>query len=42
VDYNKEVVAKKAQDEIRELVEDYPAYAAEIRDMVADYEGKYS
>jgi len=42
VDYNKEVVAKKAQDEIRELVEDYPAYAAEIRDMVAEYEGKYS
>ena len=42
MDYNNEVVAKKAQDEIKDLVEEYPRYAKEILAMVAEYEGKYS
>lgn len=42
IDYNKEVVAKKAQDEIKELVDKYPDYSAEILGMVDSYERMYS
>jgi hypothetical protein len=42
MEYNREVVAKKAQDEIKELVLDYPRYAKEILAMVAEYEREYS
>lgn len=41
MDYNKEVVAAKAQDEIKDLVEKYPRYAKEILDIVSEYEEDY-
>lgn len=42
MDYNKEVIAGKAQEEIKDLVEKYPKYAREILDMVDQYEKKFS
>lgn len=37
MDYNKEVIAGKAQDEIKDLVDKYPEYAKEILDIVGQY-----
>lgn len=42
MDYNKEVVAGKAQSEIKDLVENYPKYANEILGIVAEYEKDFS
>jgi len=42
MDYNKEVVAGSSQKEIRELVEKYPQYAAEIMKTVEEYEKKFN
>jgi len=42
MDYNKEVIAAKAQAEIKDLVEKYPRYAREILDIVDDYEKDFS
>lgn len=42
MDYNKEVIAGKAQEEIKDLVEKYPKYAMEIMQMVEQYEKKFS
>ncbi len=42
MDYNKEVMAGKAQAEIKDLVENYPRYAQEILDMVGEYERNFS
>lgn len=42
MDYNKEVIAGKAQAEIRDLVENYPKYAEEILDIVGQYEKDFS
>ncbi|MCL2718086.1 MAG: hypothetical protein FWE14_04825 [Lachnospiraceae bacterium] len=41
MDYNREIVAKKAQDEIKDMVDMYPSYAAGILDLVADYEKRF-
>lgn len=38
MDYNKEVIAGKAQAEIKDLVENYPKYAREILEIVGEYE----
>lgn len=37
MDYNKEVIAAKAQAEIKDLVDNYPKYAREILDIVDEY-----
>lgn len=42
MDYNKEVIAGKAQAEIKDLVEQYPRYAKEILDIVDQYEKDFS
>ena len=42
MDYNKEVVAANAQNEIRDLVESYPRYASEILALVDEYDARYS
>lgn len=42
MDYNKEVIAGKAQAEIKDLVEKYPRYAKEILDIVKEYEADFS
>lgn len=42
MDYNKEVIAGKAQAEIKDLVEKYPKYANEILGIVAEYEKDFS
>lgn len=42
IDYNNEVVALNAQEEIKDLADKYPQYAAEILEMVADYEKKFN
>lgn len=42
MDYNKEVIAGKAQDEIKDLVEKYPKYAGEIMEAVKEYEKDFS
>lgn len=42
MDYNKEVIAGKAQAEIKDLVEKYPKYAREILDIVDEYEKDFS
>ncbi|MDD6492450.1 MAG: hypothetical protein PUG54_09605 [Firmicutes bacterium] len=42
MDYNKEVIAGKAQAEIRDLVEKYPKYAKEILNIVGQYEKDFS
>lgn len=41
IDYNKEVIAAKAQKEIKDLVDGYPQYAEEILRAVSEYEKKY-
>lgn len=41
IDYNREVVALNAQNEIKDLVEKYPKYAREILNIVSEYEKKY-
>lgn len=42
MDYNKEVIAGKAQAEIKDLVEKYPKYAQEILGIVGQYEKDFS
>lgn len=42
MDYNKEVIAGKAQAEIKDLVENYPQYAKEILGIVGQYEKDFS
>ena len=42
MDYNKEVIAGKAQAEIKDLVETYPKYAKEILTIVDEYERDFS
>lgn len=42
MDYNREVVALNAQNEIKDLVEKYPKYAKEILAIVAEYEADYT
>lgn len=42
MDYNKEVIAGKAQAEIKDLVENYPKYAKEILTIVGEYEKDFS
>ncbi|MDR0221459.1 MAG: hypothetical protein LBI54_08670 [Lachnospiraceae bacterium] len=42
LEYNRDVAAKKAQDEIKELVLEYPRYTKEILAMVAEYEKEYT
>jgi hypothetical protein len=42
MEYNRGVVAKKIQYEIKEIVAEDPAYATEILALVADYERKYN
>lgn len=41
MEYNKEVVAQNAQNEIKDLVEKYPKYAREILAIVNEYEQDY-
>lgn len=41
MDYNREIVAANAQNEIRDLVEKYPKYAKEILGIVNEYEQTY-
>ncbi|MCQ2498610.1 MAG: hypothetical protein MJ133_06455 [Lachnospiraceae bacterium] len=41
MDYNKEVVALNAQNEIKDIVDKYPKYAKEILDIVSEYESAY-
>ena len=42
MDYNKEVIAGKAQAEIKDLAEKYPKYAREIMNIVGQYEKDFS
>lgn len=42
MDYNKEVIAGRAQAEIKDLAESYPEYAREILDIVGQYEEDFS
>ena len=42
MDYNKEVMAGKAQSEIRELVEKHPEYAREVLGAVEEFEKEFS
>lgn len=42
MDYNKEVIAGKAQAEIKDLVEKYPKYAKEILSIVDEYEKDFT
>ena len=42
MDYNKQVIAAKAQDEIKDLVDKYPRYAKEILEIVSEYEKDYN
>ncbi len=42
MDYNKEVIAGKAQAEIKDLAEKYPKYTKEIMDIVGQYEKDFS
>ncbi|WP_026525525.1 MULTISPECIES: hypothetical protein [unclassified Butyrivibrio] len=41
MDYNRDVVAGNAKNEIQDLVKQYPVYRAEILDMVDQFEKKY-
>ena len=38
MDYNREVIAAKAKDEIKDLAGSYPRYAREIMSMVDEYD----
>ena len=42
MDYNKEVMAGKAQSELRELVENHPEYAREVLGAVEEFEKEFS
>jgi len=42
MDYNREVVALNAQNEIKDIVEKYPKYAKEILAIVSEYESAYT
>lgn len=42
MDYNKEVIISKAQSEIKELIDNYPQYANEIRSIVGEYEKDFA
>lgn len=42
MDYNKEIVAANAQNEIKDLVESYPKYSSEIMALVEEYEARYT
>lgn len=42
MDYNKEVIAGKAQAEIKDLAEKYPKYTKEIMEIVGQYEKDFS
>ncbi len=42
MDYNKEVIAARAQAEIKDLVDKYPKYAGEIMKAVSSYEKNFS
>jgi len=42
MDYNKEVIAAKAQAEVKDLAEKYPEYAKEILGIVGQYEQEFS
>lgn len=42
MDYNREVIAGKAQAEVKDLVDNYPEYAKEILDIVGQYEQNFS
>ena len=42
MDYNREVIAAKAQNEIKDLVESYPKYAREIMGIVDEYDKDYN
>lgn len=41
MDYNKEIVAANAQNEIKDLVESYPKYSSEIMALVDEYESRF-
>ena len=41
MDYNREIVAANAQNEIKDLVAKYPKYAGEMLEIVAEYEKQY-
>ena len=41
MDYNRDIVAGNAKNEIEELVRQYPIYRQEILDMVSRYENEY-
>ena len=41
MDYNRDVVAGNAKNEIEDLVNQYPTYRTEIMDMVSKYEEQY-
>ncbi|MCR5594355.1 MAG: hypothetical protein K6G12_00775 [Lachnospiraceae bacterium] len=40
MDYNREVVAANAQNEIKDLVESYPKYSSEIMALVEEYDAR--
>lgn len=42
MDYNKEVIARKAKAEVKDLVENYPKYAKEILGIVAEYDKDFT
>jgi len=42
MDYNREVVAANAQNEIKDLVESYPKYSSEIMALVDEYDARYA
>lgn len=42
MDYNREVVAANAQNEIKDLVESYPKYSTEIMALVDEYDARYA
>lgn len=41
MDYNRDVVAANAQNEIKDLVESYPKYSSEIMALVEEYESRF-
>lgn len=42
MEYNREIVAGNAQNEIKDLVESYPKYSGEIMALVAEYEARFN
>ncbi len=41
MDYNRDVVAENAKNEVEDLVKEYPVYRQEILDMVSKYENQF-